>query len=208
MYRLHIVSTGIEIFCHFVASEEEEEEENWVSSHCRSICRKNAFNWRRERIVQWVKNESEWEAAEVATERMHSIEEGKGLFSRGRMECEWEEERFLTLMLLQESIQIKVDATAAAGRMLDFCRRKEDQVRTVLSRVCFICLVFPCIMILQHQLGLLLLSHSTDPAANCLSRRRWEKSLAGISSDALSSPKTERLIALVVRSVCVLSCEP
>jgi hypothetical protein len=150
MYRLHIVSTGIEIFCHFVASEEEEEEENWVSSHCRSICRKNAFNWRRERIVQWVKNESEWEAAEVATERMHSIEEGKGLFSRGRMECEWEEERFLTLMLLQESIQIKVDATAAAGRMLDFCRRKEDQVRTVLSRVCFICLVFPCIMILQH----------------------------------------------------------
>jgi hypothetical protein len=28
MYRLHIVSTGIEIFCHFVASEEEEEEEN------------------------------------------------------------------------------------------------------------------------------------------------------------------------------------
>jgi hypothetical protein len=104
---------------------------------------------------------------------------------------------------LQESIQIKVDATAGAGRMLDFCRRKEDQVRNVLSRMCFIFLVFPCIMILQHQ-QLLLLSHSTDPAANCL-RRRWEKSRAGISSDALSSLKTERLIALVVRFVCVLS---
>jgi hypothetical protein len=135
---------------------------------------------------------------------MHSIEEGKGLFSRGRMKCEWEEERFLTLMWLQEWIQIQVDATAGAGRMLDFCRRKEDQVRTVLSRMCFIFLVFPCIVILQHQ-QLLLLSHSTDPAANCLSRRRWEKSLAGISSDALSSLKTERFIALVVRCVCVLS---
>lgn len=120
------------------------------------------------------------------------------------MKCEWEEERFLTLMWLQEWIQIKVDATAGAGRMPDFCRRKEDQVRTVLSRMCFIFLVFPCIMLLQHR-QLLLLSHSTDPAANCLSRRRWEKSLAGISSDALSSLKTERLIALVVRCVCVLS---
>lgn len=151
------------------------------------------------------KKKTEWvPTAEVSTERMHSIEDGKGLFSRGRMKCEWEEERFLTLMLLQESIQIKVDATAGAGRMLDFCRRKEDQVRTVLSRMCFIFLVFPCIMILQHQ-QLLLLSHSTDLAANCLSRRRWEKSLEGISTDALSSLKTDRLFLLCV---CTLTVNP